>query len=178
MRATPRIPRCAIPIHTDQSWLDPLHDRKNGCGKRGNQRFGMIAAAAGNGKGVPQVGALKCLTALLARFANDPDVCSDQQIQLALDGARLHRREYAIQLLMSVRVGQVIQSTVPPELDLRIQESVDRENLARELATAEATCRRERIRGCAQRSRNSNSKKKRSLLSAGSCARPRHEICL
>ena len=132
MRATPRIPRCAIPIHTDQSWLDPLHDRKNGCGKRGNQRFGMIAAAAGNGKGVPQVGALKCLTALLARFANDPDVCSDQQIQLALDGARLHRREYAIQLLMSVRVGQVIQSTVPPELDLRIQESVDRENLARE----------------------------------------------
>ena len=132
MRATPHIPRCAIPIHTDQSWLDPLHDRKNGCGKRGNQRFGMIAAAAGNGKGVPQVGALKCLTALLARFANDPDVCSDQQIQLALDGARLHRREYAIELLMSVRVGQVIQSTVPPELDLRIQESVDRENLARE----------------------------------------------
>ena len=44
----------------------------------------------------------------------------------------MHRREYAIELLMSVRVGQVIQSTVPPELDLRIQESVDRENLARE----------------------------------------------
>lgn len=126
------IPRSAILIHADQSWLHPLHDRKNGCGKRGNQPFGMIAAAAGNGKGVPEVGALKCLTALLRRFANDPDVCSDQQIQLALDGARLHKREYAIQLLMSVRLGQVIQSTVPPELDLRIQESVDRENLARE----------------------------------------------
>jgi hypothetical protein len=60
---------------------------------------GLIAVAAGNNAGVPAVGALGCLGALLHRFSHDSTACSPAQYSLAVSRAHCRRRGHALQIL-------------------------------------------------------------------------------
>ena len=76
-------------------------------GKFRDERSGLFDVAAGNTAGVPEMGALGCLEALLRRFPRDSIACSPDQYALVVVRAQGKGREEALSLLHRYHAGEL-----------------------------------------------------------------------